>query len=136
MKNMNIAVAFGFLVITLFGVYYYQDILLGKYQNPNEVVNQTVENTSETENLIERKFNVKGMYCDACKVKIEKSVRKIDGVSSVVVNQETNEMIVKYEPGKEYVKQTMDTIKDLGYTAGLKSQSGKLQVMDFNVTFQ
>tara|TARA_Y200000002_G_C22092308_1_gene419108 strand:- start:4 stop:414 length:411 start_codon:yes stop_codon:yes gene_type:complete len=136
MKNMNIAIAFGFLVITLFGVYYYQDILLGKYQNSNPSNPQAAISKVDKQNLIERKFNVKGMFCEACKVKIEKSVGQIDGVSSVLVNQETNEMIVNYEPGKEYVKQTLDTIKGLGYTAGLKSQSGKLQVLDFNVTFQ
>ena len=136
MKNMNIAIAFGFLVITLFGVYYYQDILLGKYQTTNPTSNQESTAKVPEQTLIERKFNVKGMFCDACKVKIEDSVSKIDGVPSVVVDQETKEMVVKYEPGKEYVKQTLDVINGLGYTAGLKSQSGKLQVLDFNVTFQ
>ena len=70
------------------------------------------------------------------KVKIESNVSKISGVVSVDVDQETNEMIVRYEPGKEYVKETMTVVNGLGYTAGLKSESGKLQVLDFNVTFQ
>ena len=132
---MKLAIAFGFLVITLFGVYYYQDILLGKYP-PKSEVNQTVEESVADQKLIERKFNIQGMFCEACKGKIEKGVSKISGVKLVNVDQATNEMVVKYEPGKEYIKQTLDVVKELGYTAGLKSKSGKLQVLDFNVTFQ
>lgn len=135
MKNMKIAIAFGFLVITLFGAYYYQDILTGNYP-PKSENNESIDVNTSDVNLIERKFNIQGMYCDACKGKIEKGVAKIVGVKNVVVDQTTNEMIVKYEPGKEHVKQTLDVVKGLGYTAGLKSKSGKLQVLDFNVTFQ
>ena len=58
------------------------------------------------------------------------------GVIDVSVDQSTNEMIVTYSKNNENIQQTLSTIKELGYTAGLKSKSGKLQVLDFNVTFQ
>ena len=134
MKNMKLAIAFGFFLITLFGAYYYQDILSGKYTN-NNVQQSTKDSDSSLKDLIERKYSVQGMFCESCKSKIEKQVSKIGGVSSVFVDQSTNEMIVKYKPGNDHVKQTMDVVKGMGYKIGLKSKTGRLQVTDFNVTF-
>ena len=61
------------------------------------------------------------MHCESCKEKIETSVSKIMGVIDVSVDQSTNEMIVTYSKNNENIQQTLSTIKELGYTAGLKS---------------
>jgi copper chaperone CopZ len=132
MKNMKVLYIAGIALITLFGAYYYQDILLKR-----NITNQVKEKPVITsENSIKRKFNVKGMFCTSCKDKIETSVLKINGVLQVNVDQKTNEMVVTYNKANENVKETLTVVKDLGYVAGLKSQGGKLQVLDFNVTFQ
>lgn len=138
LKNMKTIYVIGFGVMTIFGAFYYQDILLNppKKETTPQPVTTKEKKTHSTAERIDRKFNVQGMYCESCKEKIETSVSKIMGVIDVSVDQSTNEMIVTYSKNNENIQQTLSTIKELGYTAGLKSKSGKLQVLDFNVTFQ
>jgi copper chaperone CopZ len=131
MKNMKIIYAIGFGVMTLFGIYYYQDIIFNKTSSKQASSNHNVDLKSS-----HRKFNVAGMYCESCKTKIETAVSALPGVTAVTINQATNEMVVSYVSSNENVKETLDTVKQLGYTIGLKSNSGRLQVMDFNVKFQ
>ncbi|MEK9727917.1 MAG: heavy-metal-associated domain-containing protein [Candidatus Margulisiibacteriota bacterium] len=125
-KDLRVLYGLGFILMTLFGIYYYQDILFDRIESPPPVEIVTVD----------RKFNVQGMFCDSCRVKIEKKVKAIPGVVSVDVNVESGEMVVSYEENQENIQQTLSAVKELGYTPGLKSSSGKLQVLDFNVTFQ
>jgi copper chaperone CopZ len=127
-KDMKVVYIAGFVILTIFGAYYYKDIL---FTNTSE--GEHVEAPKET---VVRKFNVKGMYCESCKIKIEKAVNNIPGVVHVVVDQETNEMKVTYDAMNESIQKTLTTVNSMGYTTGLKSSSGKLQVLDFNVTFQ
>ena len=46
----------------------------------------------------ERKYRVSGMSCAACAANIERCVRKVEGVSQVVVNLLTNQMLVTPAP--------------------------------------
>ena len=64
-KNLKVVYLAGFVLLTLFGAYYYQDILFGDYQ-PKKSLNQ-----SAIVETVERKFNVDGMFCISCKNKIE-----------------------------------------------------------------
>ena len=125
---MKVVYVAGFVLLTLLGAYYYQDIL---FNPPNRQPVSSIP--TET---VDRKFNVKGMFCESCKSKIETAVKKIPGVVNVNVDQTSNEMIVTYDTANESIQQTLTTVNSLGYTTGLKSSSGKLQVLDFNVTFQ
>jgi copper chaperone CopZ len=125
-KNMMIGYGVGFLVLTVFGVYYYQDVLFSPKKPAVAVVEQTVERT----------FNIDGMYCEGCPTKVQKSVAKIPGVVAVTVDATSKEMVVQYDVNNENVQKTLAVVKELGYTPGLKSKSGKLQVLDFNVTFK
>jgi copper chaperone CopZ len=127
-KNMRTLYISGFVLMTLFGIYYYQDILFTKPQI-EEVPVSVVE-------TVDRQFSVKGMFCESCKNKIESAVSQLPGVASVSVTPTKNEMTVSYNKGNENIQQTLAVVKDLGYTPGLKSNSGKLQVLDFNVTFK
>ncbi|MEC8678181.1 MAG: heavy metal-associated domain-containing protein [Candidatus Margulisiibacteriota bacterium] len=129
-KNLKVVYVAGFVLLTLFGAYYYQDILFGDYQ-PKKTPNQT-----SVVDTVERKFNVDGMFCISCKNKIEKAVQNLPGVVDVDVTPSSNEMVVTYDKSNENVQQTLSTVKNLGYTPGLKSNTGKLQVLDFNVTFK
>ena len=131
-KNMKTIYAIGFAIMTIFGAIYYKDILLNP---PKKTPEKELKDQLAIE-TVDRKFNIQGMYCDSCKGKIEKSVSKLAGVVNVRIDQSTNEMVVSYAKSNENIQQTLSTVKELGYTAGLKSNSGKLQVLDFNVTFQ
>ncbi|NCC80242.1 MAG: heavy-metal-associated domain-containing protein, partial [Clostridia bacterium] len=43
---------------------------------------------------MEQKFDVTGMTCSACSAAVEKSVKKIEGISSVNVSLMTNSMTI------------------------------------------
>ena len=49
---------------------------------------------------------------------------------------EASQLRIEFKTGEDNVKQAMDTVKGMGYEIGLLSNKGKLQVLDFNVTFQ
>ena len=132
LNNIKVVYIAGFLIMTAFGAFYYQDILF-KSSPPAVVSSQTNDSVVQT---VERRYNIEGMFCDSCKQKIETAVSELPGVINVNVNTESKEMLITYQTEKENIQQTLETIKGLGYTAGLKSSSGKLQVLDFNVTFQ
>lgn len=70
---------------------------------------------------VNQKFNVSGMSCAACSVRVEKAVRAIEGVDAVSVNLLTNSMIVDYD-----VVSTSDIISavvEAGYGASIKNHS-------------
>ena len=132
LNNLKVVYIVGFLVMTAFGVFYYQDILF----KPSSSVANSTQEISQSVQTVERRYNVEGMFCDSCKQKIESAVSELPGVLNVNVDTESNEMLITYQTEKENIQLTLETVKNLGYTAGLKSSSGKLQVLDFNVTFQ
>ena len=136
LKNMKTVYIAGFVLMTVFGAFYYQDILFNPSKNTSKSVTNVVVQESSPVTTIDRKFNVHGMYCESCKQKIEAAVVTLAGVTAVSIDQTTNEMIVTYQSSNENIQQTLSIVNGLGYTAGLKSESGKLQVLDFNVTFQ
>lgn len=65
---------------------------------------------------IRRDFNIKGMHCASCVNVIERSLRKIEGVSDAAVNLATESGCVTCD--KEIPdKKIKDTLKKVGYTA-------------------
>ena len=46
---------------------------------------------------MKEKFDVTGMTCSACSSRVEKCVRKLEGVKEVSVNLLTNSMQVEYD---------------------------------------
>ena len=43
------------------------------------------------------KFDIQGMTCSSCSAHVEKAVKKVDGVKSVIVNLLSNNMVVEYD---------------------------------------
>ena len=62
-------------------------------------------------------YNVTGMSCAACQVRVEKAVAGVDGVQDVSVSLLTNSMCVE---GKAPVSAIIKAVKDSGYGASLK----------------
>ena len=69
LKDLKVVYAAGFVLMTLFGAYYYQDILFQPPGDRSGVSNESNPTTKPVTATIDRKFNVKGMYCDSCRVK-------------------------------------------------------------------
>ncbi len=66
-----------------------------------------------------RQYNVKGMHCAACSVRIEKAVGTLPGVSSCSVNLLTNSMGVE---GTATDAEIIKAVKDAGYGASPKKR--------------
>lgn len=58
-----------------------------------------------------------GMTCAACAQRIEKAIRKLDGVGSVSVNLATEKATVTYEPQKIRASAIKEAIEKVGYKA-------------------
>jgi len=70
------------------------------------------------------------MTCSACSSHVEKSVRKIDGVTDVKVSLMTNSMVVEHEE-KVSVDMIIDAVIKAGYTASIKDKaSNEIQTND------
>lgn len=61
-------------------------------------------------------LNIKGMTCAACSGRVERVVRKLDGVSSVSVNLATERATIAYEPQTVRMSAIKAAIEKAGYT--------------------
>jgi len=61
-------------------------------------------------------FRVSGMTCASCAAIIERTLKKIDGVSSVAVNVATEQAAIDYDPALVTMEQMNVVLKGHGYT--------------------
>ena len=57
------------------------------------------------------------MTCAACVGRVERGLKKVDGVQDAAVNLATERASVTYDPARTTVAQLVDTVKDTGYEA-------------------
>ena len=58
-----------------------------------------------------------GMTCAACAQRVEKAIRKLEGVDSASVNLATEKATVAYDPGKVRISAIKEVIEKAGYKA-------------------
>jgi Cu+-exporting ATPase len=58
-----------------------------------------------------------GMTCAACSARVEKAIRKLEGIESATVNLATEKATVVYNPHKVRVSAVKEAIEKAGYTA-------------------
>ena len=68
-------------------------------------------------------FDVTGMSCAACQVRVEKSVRKLDGVKDVNVNLLKNSMEVEYDENALTEDGIVSAVEKAGYGAIPRTES-------------
>lgn len=68
------------------------------------------------------KYNITGMSCASCSARVEKAVKKLDGVNSCSVNLLTNSMTVEGAVASQTV---IKAVEDAGYGASLVDNSDK-----------
>lgn len=73
-----------------------------------------------------QKFDVTGMTCSACSVRIEKNISKTQGVIETNVNLLTNSMTVKYDESMLNDGSIIKVVEDTGYGASL-ADTGKAE---------
>ncbi|MCL1793021.1 MAG: heavy metal translocating P-type ATPase [Oscillospiraceae bacterium] len=62
-------------------------------------------------------INVGGMHCAACAQRVEKSIKKLEGVDSASVNFATEKAAVSYDPDKILLPAILEAIEKAGYKA-------------------
>jgi Cu+-exporting ATPase len=68
-------------------------------------------------------FDVKGMTCAACSAHVEKSVRKLEGVSDVAVSLLTNSMEVQFDPDTVTPDAICKAVASGGYSASPRGEA-------------
>jgi Cu+-exporting ATPase len=65
-------------------------------------------------------LQVGGMTCAACSSRVERGLKKVEGVDEVHVNLATGKASIDYDPGKANAAAFIDTIKNMGYEVKLE----------------
>lgn len=73
---------------------------------------------------------IEGMTCASCVLRVEKALKKIDGVQDAIVNLATEQAQVKIDPSKVDFEKLKDAIERAGYSV-IESKEDKFTVEDF-----
>src|SRR5579863_6331209 len=65
-------------------------------------------------------FDLEGMTCASCAMRIEKGLKKVPGVKDANVNLATERATVHYDPSLTGVEQMVQKVDSIGYTATLQ----------------
>ncbi len=71
---------------------------------------------------IKKTFSIKGMHCASCVRVLEKSLGKLEGVSSAVVNLATEKATVAFDPTKVRDQDLSSAVANVGYKAGINEE--------------
>ena len=66
-------------------------------------------------NQNKKTFSVQGMHCASCVATIERSLKKVDGVSAATVNIATEKATVTYDPTKVSDDELYSAVSNVGY---------------------
>ena len=66
-------------------------------------------------NQNKKTFSVQGMHCASCVATIERSLKKVDGVSEATVNIATEKATVTYDPTKVSDDELYSAVSNVGY---------------------
>jgi P-type Cu+ transporter len=67
---------------------------------------------------------VEGMTCASCVLRVEKTLKKIEGVSQASVNLATNRAMIELDPALASLETLRDAVQNAGYTMHLPSEYG------------
>jgi Cu+-exporting ATPase len=96
------------------------------YNSTQTTIDQLIEKVKKTGYSVREEkvtLAVSGMTCAACATRIEKGIKKIDGVVNAHVNLASEKANIEYIPGKTNVDQLVTAVKKAGYSAKLAGDS-------------
>ena len=73
--------------------------------------------------LKETSMQITGMTCAACATRIEKGLKKMDGVEEANVNLALEKSVIRYDPEKVSTQDFEKKIQDLGYDVVKRKKS-------------
>ena len=78
---------------------------------------------------MKEKYNIGGMTCSACSTHVEKSVKKLNGISNVNVSLLQNNMTVEYDENILNSHEIVKAVEKSGYTATFPLDSSKKSLL-------
>jgi P-type Cu+ transporter len=99
-------------------------------------------NKLRTLNIEKVTFPVEGMTCASCVARVEKSIKKIEGIKNVSVNLATEKATFEFEPGKVNIKDVAAGVEEAGYkmdvssTKEKKEEEGNDETSSYHKTLQ
>ncbi|MFN4111579.1 MAG: cation transporter, partial [Ignavibacteria bacterium] len=72
---------------------------------------------------------IEGMTCASCVLRVEKALKKLDGVQEAVVNLATEQAQVKIDPSKVKFEQLKEAIEKVGYNV-IEPAQEKIEIKD------
>ena len=75
-------------------------------------------------------FDLEGMTCASCVMRIEKGLKKVPGVLDAQVNLATEQAMVTYDPALTGIEQMVQKVEVVGYKALEKVQSAPNMLSD------
>ncbi|MFB6469283.1 heavy metal translocating P-type ATPase [Cytobacillus sp. Hz8] len=76
-------------------------------------------------------LDIIGMTCAACATRIEKGLKKLEGVSKANVNLALEKATVEYDPSSTNVQQLIKKVENLGYEASRKEAGKEQEIADY-----
>jgi Cu+-exporting ATPase len=73
---------------------------------------------------------IEGMTCASCVLRVEKALKKVEGVQEAIVNLATEQAQVKIDPSKVDFERLKEAVEKAGYSV-IESNEDKLSVEDF-----
>ncbi|MCX7909004.1 MAG: heavy-metal-associated domain-containing protein [Ignavibacteria bacterium] len=67
-------------------------------------------------------------HCEGCKAKIEKALKKVDGVQEATLDLSTKIALIKFDTDKASVDNLIATIKKIGYEAAVYEEGKKIDL--------
>ncbi|MEJ2616656.1 MAG: HAD-IC family P-type ATPase, partial [Ignavibacteriaceae bacterium] len=97
-------------------------------------MNSTILNKEKLNKFEKVTFPVEGMTCASCVARVEKSIKKIEGIKNVSVNLATEKATFEFEEGKVNVNDVADLVKEAGYNMDVSSSKEKVKEDSDNET--
>jgi len=72
---------------------------------------------------MKKTFSIRGMHCASCVRVLERSLKKVDGVSEAVVNLATEKATVSFDPQKVSNQILQSAVANVGYKAIVKDEN-------------
>ncbi|OCA88207.1 copper-translocating P-type ATPase [Bacillus sp. FJAT-27225] len=77
-----------------------------------------------------KEFDITGMTCAACSTRIEKGLKRMDGVANANVNLALEKATVEYNPSLLSERDIIKKVEDLGYGASIKEAANEQATAD------
>ena len=90
----------------------------------------------QSNDVVTRRFNLKGVYNKKSLPSISKAVKTINGVVGVSISSDMKSLSVTYSRGQVVSNQIIDAVANLGYSATNADGESNIEVLKFNISFQ